>query len=53
VTEDWQFCFFVKGLIAPEEGVAFDNVLIKGIPQVMMRLFSSKCQLRMQMMIKK
>lgn len=32
MSEDWQFCFFVKGLVAPEEGVEFDNVLIKGIP---------------------
>jgi hypothetical protein len=32
LSEDWQFCFFVKNLVAPEKEVSFDNVLIKGIP---------------------
>lgn len=32
MSEDWQFCFHLKGLIAPLEGVAFDNMLFLGFP---------------------
>jgi hypothetical protein len=32
LSEDWQFCFFVKGLVAPEEGITFGDMMILGIP---------------------
>jgi len=32
LSEEWQFCFFVKGLVAPEKEVIFDDILIKGMP---------------------
>jgi hypothetical protein len=32
LSEDWQFCFSVKGLVAPEKEVTFDDLLIRGIP---------------------
>lgn len=32
MSEDWQFCFSVKGLIAPEKGVQLNDILIRGIP---------------------
>lgn len=32
MSKDWQFCFYVKGLIAPEEGVLFnDRLLFRGV----------------------
>jgi hypothetical protein len=30
--EDWQFCFFVKGLVAPEEGITLGDIMIFGVP---------------------
>jgi len=32
LSEDWQFCFFVKGLVAPEEGITLGDMKIFGIP---------------------
>ena len=32
LSEDWQFCFFVKGLVAPEEGITLGDIMIFGIP---------------------
>ena len=28
--EDWQFCFFMKGLVAPEEGITLGGIKIIG-----------------------
>jgi len=32
LSEDWQFCFFMKGLVAPEEGITFGDIMIFGKP---------------------
>jgi len=32
LSEDWQFCFFVKGLVAPEEGITLGDIMIFGKP---------------------
>ena len=32
MSEDWQFCFLVKGLIAPEEGITLGDMMIFGVP---------------------
>lgn len=29
---DWQYCFFVRGLVAPEEGIRLGDIMIIGIP---------------------
>jgi hypothetical protein len=32
MSEEWQFNFRVKGLVAPIEGLTHDNMQIKGLP---------------------
>jgi hypothetical protein len=32
LSKEIQFCFSIKGLIAPQEAIIFDNILIRGIP---------------------
>lgn len=32
LSEDWQFCFSVKGLVAPEEGITLGDIMIFGVP---------------------
>lgn len=32
LSEDWQFCFYVRGLIAPEKGITLGGMIIFGIP---------------------
>lgn len=32
MSEDWQFCFFATGLVAPEEGIKFGDMIILGLP---------------------
>ena len=32
MSKEIQFCFSIKGLIAPQEAIIFDNILIRGIP---------------------